>query len=89
MTDEKQSVHEFPCEFHLKTFGKAGNVFEEAIHNIVSKHIEGITEHAFKKRMSKDNNYLSLTVVFMAESQAQLDALYQDLSSNEHVVMAL
>ncbi len=38
---------------------------------------------------SSAGNYLSVTVVIEATSQAQLDAIYQDLTDSPDVLMAL
>jgi putative lipoic acid-binding regulatory protein len=40
-------------------------------------------------RDSRGGNYLSVTVTIRAESRAQLDAIYRDLTGDERVLMAL
>jgi putative lipoic acid-binding regulatory protein len=84
-----ESPLSFPCSFPVKVMGKNEPAFEELAFAIVKTHVP---EHALdevKRQLSRDGNYLSLTFRFEATSRAQLDALYMELSANEHVLVAL
>jgi len=48
-----------------------------------------LSEHTVTTRLSQGRKYLSVTVTFVAESREQLDAIYQELSGNQRVLMAL
>ena len=83
------SILTFPCDFTVKVMGKYNSLFEETVTRIVKNHFPAITDNAFSKRPSKDNNYLALSITVVATSKEQLDALYQELSSEPLVLMAL
>ncbi len=83
------SLLQFPFEFPLKVFGRPGVEFEVAVLEIVRRHGADLTEGAIRSRTSRNGNYLALTITFEASSRQQLDAIYQDLSRCQAVVMAL
>lgn len=79
----------FPCDFPIKIFGHANTNFETNVVGIVRKHFPNVSEAAFKLNQSKEAKYLAITVTVHATSQTELDALYQELSTNDQVVMVL
>ena len=83
------SLLEFPCEFPIKVFGAAIPEFEAAVASIIIKHIPDFDPTRFELRPSKGNRYQAITVTVTAISQQQLDAIYQDLSSHELIIMTL
>lgn len=89
MTTNSGELLEFPCQFPLKVIGLATEEFETAVYMIVRKHLVELAEDAIKMRYSQDNKYLSLTINAWVSSQAQLDAIYMDLSAHKSVIMAL
>ncbi len=89
MTDTHDSPFQFPCEFLIKVFGQASDQFELEVLTIIRKHIPELRENALVCRPSKDGKYLAITITITAESKAQLDDIYRDLSANPHVLMAL
>lgn len=89
-TEPNLSIIEFPCAFTLKVFGKAVPEFEPAVLAIIKKYADGILdEHAIKRRDSRDKNYLSLSITIQAQNKQQLDNIYQDLTKEPLVTMAL
>jgi uncharacterized protein len=87
MSDE--TLLEFPCQFPIKVMGKSNLEFDLLVIEIVRRHVPDLHEQAVTSRASKDANYLAVTVTIKATSKAQLDAIYQDLSSHPQVLMAL
>jgi uncharacterized protein len=83
------SLLKFPCDFPIKIMGPATDAFELAALTIIHKHCPDLAEGAISTRRSKDGNYLGMTVIIHATSQAQLDAIYSELSAHELVLMAL
>jgi uncharacterized protein len=79
----------FPCQFPIKVMGKARDDFEIAVLDIVHKHFPNLTENSLSTRLSKNGNYMAITITVNAISQDQLDAAYRELSSHDLVVMAL
>jgi hypothetical protein len=86
---EQETLFEFPCQFPIKAMGKSGEVFEAAVIEIVNRHVEELPEGAVKLGASKGGNYTSITITITAHSKAQLDAIYMELTSCEHVLYAL
>jgi len=88
MADE-ETLLEFPCEFHIKAMGRAEPEFELLVVELIRRHVPDLHEGAVRNRPSKGGKWVSVTVTIQAESKAQLDAIYMDLSAHEKVVMAL
>jgi putative lipoic acid-binding regulatory protein len=80
---------EFPCDFPLKAIGTGPEDFEAFVVAIVRRHVPHLAADAASTRLSAGGKYLAVTVRFVATSQAQLDALYQELSAHQRVVMLL
>ena len=87
MSDE--TLLEFPCQFAIKAMGKTNIEFDLLVIDIVRRHVPDLHEQSVTTRLSKDANYLAVTVMIQATSKAQLDAIYQDLSDHPLVLMAL
>jgi putative lipoic acid-binding regulatory protein len=80
---------EFPCQFPLKAIGQGPDDFEALVLEIVGRHVSELAEGASSTRLSGGGKYLAVTVTFVAESQAQLDALYGELRAHERVLFLL
>jgi putative lipoic acid-binding regulatory protein len=88
-SEEKTSLLEFPCRFPVKAMGKNSGDFEEIVTGIVMAHAELWPDAPIRSAPSKEGNFVSITAVIEARSQDQLDAIYQDLTDCDHVMMAL
>lgn len=86
---ERQTLIEFPCDFPLKIMGAAVEGFAEAIAAVVRRHDPGFDVATMQVRPSRAGNYVGLTCVIRATSQAQLDAAYRELSSHPLVKVVL
>jgi putative lipoic acid-binding regulatory protein len=80
---------EFPILFPLKAIGTGVDDFEAFVLAIVRKHVPDLPDSASRSRLSSRGRYLAVTVTFVATSQAQLDAIYSELSAHTRVVMLL
>ena len=87
--EEKTSLLEFPCRFPIKAMGKNSGDFEQLVSGIVLVHAELWPDEPVRSVASKEGNYVSITAVIKAESQEQLDAIYQELTDCDQVKMAL
>ena len=87
--DENPGLLEFPCEFPIKAMGLHTDDFDLLVMEIVRRHAPDLGEGAVSTRPSSNGKYLSVTVSVPASSQAQLDAIYRDLTGHERVMMAL
>lgn len=89
MQNNSDSALQFPCAFPIKAMGLAVHDIELIVVDIIRRHAPDTQQQAFNKRASRNGKYLSITVTVNARSRAQLDAIYQDLTDHEHVIMAL
>ncbi len=88
-TNDQDTLFEFPCEFQIKAIGLAGESFELLVIEIISNHYNDLSDDSVQSRESSNGKYLSVSVTITAESKAQLDAIYIELSSHDRVTMAL
>lgn len=86
---ERETLLEFPSRFPIKAMGRQSEAFEAAVRDIVFRHARLWPEEEVRLQPSREGNFLSVTMVIEAESQAQLDAIYQELTDSELVIMAL
>ena len=80
---------EFPCAYPLKVMGRDNVEFRAAARAIVERHIGPLPEAIVTSRASSEGNFLAITFAITAESRAQLDALYHELSSCPEILVAL
>ena len=84
-----ESLLEFPCRFPIKAMGRASEEFETLVRSIVSEHAALWPGEQFTSTPSREGTFVSVTAVVEATSQQQLDAIYQELTDAEQVIMAL
>jgi putative lipoic acid-binding regulatory protein len=87
MTEE--SVIEFPTEFPIKLMGRNTPDFPMMARALVEKHSGAVEDEAVRTAPSSNDRFVSVTVTITATSQEQLDAIYQDATDLEDVLMAL
>ncbi|MDX1508582.1 MAG: DUF493 domain-containing protein [Woeseiaceae bacterium] len=80
---------EFPCEFPIKMMGRDSPEFHATARSLVEKHTGPLSDDAVQSALSRNGNFVSITITIDASSQAQLDAIYRDVSSHDDVLMAL
>ena len=80
---------EFPCEFPIKVMGPAEPGFEHLVTAIVRRFAPDLPESAVSSRSSRNDRFLSVTVVLQASSRQQLDQIYAALSSAPEVSVVL
>ncbi len=86
---DNQTLLEFPCDFPVKVVGRSSAEFEVLVQQIVERHAGPVDATRMRGRPSRDGNFVALTCLIRAESQTQLDALYQELSDHPDILMAL
>jgi len=87
--EDEESLLKFPCEFPIKAMGRATPELEIAVLEIMNRHVPDLGEGSVKTRESRNGNYISITVTIQARSRDQLDAIYMELTSCEHIVFAI
>lgn len=87
MNDE--TLLEFPCDFPIKIMGRESAKFQALARSLVEKHSGPLADEAVVSSLSRNGNFVSVTVTVVATSQQQLDDIYRELTSNDEVLMAL
>lgn len=80
---------EFPCRFPIKVFGHGAGEFEQTVREIIAPHLAGNGDTQFSHNLSSGNRYVAVTATITAISQEQLDAIYEALSDDQRIIMAL
>jgi putative lipoic acid-binding regulatory protein len=87
MTEE--TLFEFPCDFPIKIMGKSSDEFRSLAIGIVAQHFGDVPPDRIEERPSSGGQYLSITCTVRAESKAQIDACYMELTACQQVLVAL
>ena len=85
----EESAIEFPCEFPIKMMGRDTPEFRDTARSLVERHAGKVADDSVREAQSRKGNFVSITVTITATSQQQLDAIYQDVTDHEDVLMAL
>lgn len=89
MSEEKETLFEFPCAFPIKIMGLADDALAQAVLEVVLRHDPGFDGASMEMRASSGGKYVSLTCTITATSKPQLDALYMELTSHPLVKVVL
>lgn len=89
MHQTSEQLLEYPCEFTIKVIGRHDSNMEAIAIEVINRHVFDLSEAAVTTRQSKENNYTSVNVRINARCKEQLDAIYQDLTNHEKVLMAM
>ena len=85
----RPTLIEFPCDFPIKIMGVCVDDFAQTVARVVQAHDPAFDVASMQMRPSRNGNYLALTCTVRAVSQAQLDALYVELSGHSMVKVVL
>jgi putative lipoic acid-binding regulatory protein len=83
----RETIIEFPTEFPIKAMGRDTPEFKNAVIELVTAGAKFDPQTDVKIQPSNKGNFISVTVTFTAESQEQLDKIYQSLHDHELVLM--
>jgi putative lipoic acid-binding regulatory protein len=79
----------FPTDFVITVIGKDDETFQATVLKIVRQYLESLPDDAVECRKSEKGNYKAMSITVHVTSKAQLDSIYQALSSAPEVLMAL
>ena len=85
----KEELFQFPTDFPIKVMGRDTESFRTLTLAIIERHAGPMTPDRISERMSREGKFLALTYTITAESRAQLDQIYQDLTDSGVVLVAL
>ncbi len=86
---EKESLLKFPCDFPIKVIGPHSEKFITDMLQLTQKHFPEFDKSNLKQQLSKNAQFISLTLTVHALDKKTLDALYQDLSAHPDSKMVL
>lgn len=87
--NDADELFQFPCDFPIKVMGRDSESFRTLTLAIVERHAGPLAADQIAERMSREGRFLALTYTIRAQSRAQLDTIYQDLTDSGVVLVAL
>lgn len=85
----KESLIEFPSEISIKAMGLADDTFQTLVATLVDAHLHDDENMEVTAVPSSKGKYISVRVKFIAQSQAQLEAIYADLHAHQRVLFTM
>lgn len=79
----------FPCHIRVRAMGLNQDDFDALVVEIIRRHCPTIGEGAVTLKPSRNGKYVSVKVEVEIQSREQMEALYDELSSHEKVLMRL
>jgi uncharacterized protein len=89
MTDQSVPELKFPCEFPIKVIGTNHENYQAAITAILQRHVPDLNMDTLNTKESSGGKYLSVSAQFTAQSRAQVDDLYRELTAHPDVKWVL
>lgn len=89
MSNQDETLFEFPCEFPLKVMGHNNAEFIATVNEIAATHIDCFDNGCMVSRESNGGKFLSITITFEAQSKDHVDNFYRALHAHERVLMLL
>ena len=86
---EADELFQFPCEFPIKVMGRDSESFRSLTLAIVERHAGRLAAESITERLSRQGRFLALTYTIRAQSRAQLDLIYQELTDSGIVLVSL
>lgn len=83
------TAKDFPSDFPIKVMGRCDSGVRAIATEIVERHMGALDEARVRTRTSGDGNFVAVTYMVHAQSRAQLEAVYRELSACKSVLMAL
>lgn len=80
---------EFPCDYPLKIVGNAAEDFRDAVVAIVERHAPGFDRTSVQVIDSRNGRFQSVRLTITAESEPQLQRLFNDLKATGRVHMVV
>ena len=89
MSNDQAEGFQFPCDYEIKAMGLDDGNFHEVVIEIIRRHSADIRDDSLRQRASRGGKYVSVSIVIEAQSREQLDAIYDDLTAHDKVLMRL
>ncbi len=79
----------FPCQYPIKIMGRNVDNFEEIVMPILEKSSPGFRQDSVKRKLSRQGNFISISVMLIATGKPQLEQLHRDLKATGLVSLVL
>lgn len=89
LTENTETLIEFPCKFPIKVMGETSENFTSEIVKTIKQLIPSFNEAHIEMRGSSGGKYISLTCTVFVISKPQLDDVYRALTSHPMVKVVL
>lgn len=86
---EDRKLLDFPCNFPIKIMGRDQPEFRDTAVTLIEQHAGAVQDDAISTALSRNGNFLSITITITAQNQQQLDNIYRDLSAHDEILVAL
>jgi putative lipoic acid-binding regulatory protein len=80
---------EFPCDYPIKVLGRSVAEFESTILEVFERHAPGFERDRISSKVSREGNFVSLTIFITATGKPQLEALHEELLATGLVQMVI
>jgi putative lipoic acid-binding regulatory protein len=79
----------YPCDYPIKVVGDVRANLHDEVFEVVAKHDPNITPAKVSQKTSRKGNFVSISFMLVAESEAQIHALFAELKEIESVRLVL
>ena len=79
----------YPCAIRVRAMGLNQDDFDLLVVELIRRHCPDIGEGAVSVKPSKNGKYISVNVDIQAQSREHLDAIYDELTAHDRVLMRL
>lgn len=80
---------EYPCRYPIKVMGLDENDFSNAIIAIIRAHAPDLDEEDISFRPSRHGKYLAVNVIITAQSEQQIENIFNDLKASGRTAMII
>ena len=80
---------QFPCDYPIKVMARTVPGLRGVLDEILRRHAGAAALERVTERPSRQSNYVGVTYVIQAHSEAQISALFADLKTCADVLMVL
>ena len=86
---DRPKLLQFPCNYPIKVMAKTGPGLRATLDAILTRHAGPSALANMTERPSRQANFVGVTYVIQAHSEAQIAALFADLKACGDVLMVL
>jgi uncharacterized protein len=79
----------YPCQYPIKVMARTGPEVRAQLDSIVARHAGPLAADRISERPSSQGNFVGVTYLIQAESEAQIAALFVDLKQCPEVMLVL